>query len=78
MSVLQILLYEEPGSQSSEDDSNKGHLVGGDKVSYSGVGDSEVGQGLVDKLSSDEISIFNTHQYPRSEECPPDHLPGPH
>ena len=63
MSVLEILLYEEPCGQGSEDDSNEGHRVGGDKGSYSGVGDSEVGQGLVDKLCSDEISI-SIIQYP--------------
>ena len=57
MSVLQILLYEEPGSEGSEDDSNKGHSIGGDEFRYSGVVNSEVGQGLVNELSSVEINI---------------------
>ena len=71
MSVLQILLYEEPGGQGSEDDSNEGHSVGGDKFGHSGVVDSEIGQGLVNELSSEQINInLRLDQRPR--------LPGPH
>ena len=57
MSVLQILLYEEPGSEGSEDDSNKGHSVGRDNRGYSGVVNSQIGQRLVDELCSVEINI---------------------
>ena len=57
MSVLEILLYEEPGGEGSKDDSNKGHSVGGDELRYSGVVNSEVGQGLVNELSSVEVNI---------------------
>ena len=62
MSVLQILLDEEPGGEGPEDDSNEGHSVGGDKLSHSGVVNSEIGQGLVDELSSVQININLHHE----------------
>ena len=58
MSVLQILLHEEPGGEGSKDDSNEGHSVGGDKFRYSGVVNSQIGQGFVNELCNNvEINI---------------------
>ena len=74
LSELEILLYEEPRGEGSEDDTDEGHTVGRDIFCHPGMVNSQVGQGLVNELCRVAINI----KILAVKNLVPGHLPGPH